>query len=129
MDRVKVMRIMEMFYPDVRQKHTITQMILITIHAVATLNGCCLIQPKDQWITELIADEYLGTSVNQVKNHDVFTKLFGDAMFTIPALTKAGFHSSKFGSQGHKVFRASRKCNSWISLDQFKQPLQTPTQG
>lgn len=102
MDRVKVMRIMEMFYPDVRQKHTITQMILITIHAVATLNGCCLIQPKDQWITELIADEYLGTSGNRVKNRDGFTELVGDIMFTIPALQTANFHRGK-STRAHRV--------------------------
>ncbi|CAB1323007.1 unnamed protein product [Coregonus sp. 'balchen'] len=63
-DRVKVMPIMAMFYPD----------------------------PKDQWITELIADEYLGTSGNRVKNRDGFTELVGDIMFTIPALQTANFH-------------------------------------
>uniref|UniRef100_A0A673W6W2 Carboxylic ester hydrolase n=1 Tax=Salmo trutta TaxID=8032 RepID=A0A673W6W2_SALTR len=63
-DRVKVMRSMEMFYPD----------------------------PKNQWITELIADEYLGTSGNRVKNRDGFTELVGDIMFTIPALQTANFH-------------------------------------
>uniref|UniRef100_A0A8K9XQI2 Carboxylesterase 2b n=1 Tax=Oncorhynchus mykiss TaxID=8022 RepID=A0A8K9XQI2_ONCMY len=63
-DRVKVMPMMAMFYPD----------------------------PKDQWITELIADEYLGTSGNRVKNRDGFTELLGDIMFTIPALQMANFH-------------------------------------
>ncbi|XP_029523644.2 neuroligin-1 isoform X1 [Oncorhynchus nerka] len=63
-DRVKVIPMMAMFYPD----------------------------PKDQWITELIADEYLGTSGNRVKNRDGFTELLGDIMFTIPALQTANFH-------------------------------------
>uniref|UniRef100_A0A4W5KFP6 Carboxylic ester hydrolase n=1 Tax=Hucho hucho TaxID=62062 RepID=A0A4W5KFP6_9TELE len=63
-DRVKVMPIMAMLYPD----------------------------PKDQWITELIADEYLGTSGSRVKNRDGFTELVGDIMFTIPALQTANFH-------------------------------------
>jgi hypothetical protein len=71
------------------------------MHDVATLNGLCLIQPKDQWITELIADEYLGTSGDRIKNRDGFIELVGDALFTIPALKTAGFHRGKLRSQGH----------------------------
>ncbi|KAJ8002984.1 hypothetical protein DPEC_G00164640 [Dallia pectoralis] len=49
-------------------------------------------ESKDQWITELIADEYMGTSGNRLKNRDGFTKLVGDIMFVIPALKTANFH-------------------------------------
>ncbi|KAL0968450.1 hypothetical protein UPYG_G00267000 [Umbra pygmaea] len=47
---------------------------------------------KDQWIYELIADEYLGTSGNRVKNRDGFAELVGDIVFTIPAIKTANFH-------------------------------------
>ncbi|CAB1323008.1 unnamed protein product [Coregonus sp. 'balchen'] len=36
---------------------------------VMPLLALCYPDPKDQWITELIADEYLGTSGDRIKNH------------------------------------------------------------
>ncbi|KAM6961338.1 cocaine esterase [Aplochiton taeniatus] len=46
----------------------------------------------DQWISELIADEYLGTSGDRIKIRDGFTQLVGDVMFIFPALNTANFH-------------------------------------
>ncbi|XP_071384688.1 cocaine esterase-like [Centroberyx affinis] len=48
--------------------------------------------PKDELIRELIADEYLGTSEDRVKNRDGFTELLGDLMFTFPAIKVANAH-------------------------------------
>ncbi|XP_034144425.1 fatty acyl-CoA hydrolase precursor, medium chain isoform X3 [Esox lucius] len=68
-DRDQAMPLLKLFYPD----------------------------PKDEWITELLADEYMGTSEDRIKNRDGFNELVGDAMFTIPALTTASFHRDAGG--------------------------------
>uniref|UniRef100_UPI003AAEE164 fatty acyl-CoA hydrolase precursor, medium chain-like n=1 Tax=Centroberyx gerrardi TaxID=166262 RepID=UPI003AAEE164 len=64
MDREDVMSTLAMFFPD----------------------------PKDELIRELIADEYLGTSEDRVKNRDGYTELLGDLMFTFPAIKVANAH-------------------------------------
>ncbi|KAM3861965.1 cocaine esterase-like [Diretmus argenteus] len=64
MDRESIMTTLTMFFPD----------------------------PKDELIRELLADEYLGTSGDRVKNRDGFTELIGDLLFTIPAIKTANAH-------------------------------------
>ncbi|XP_062317145.1 cocaine esterase isoform X2 [Osmerus eperlanus] len=49
--------------------------------------------PKDHWIAELVADEYLGTSGDRVKIRNGFTQLIGDFLFNIPAIKTANAHT------------------------------------
>ena len=39
-----------------------------------------------------MADEYIGTGEDRVKNRDGFTELIGDIIFTIPAIKVANAH-------------------------------------
>ncbi|KAM4618949.1 fatty acyl-CoA hydrolase precursor, medium chain [Polymixia lowei] len=64
MDREYIMNVLAMFYPD----------------------------PSDELFRELVADEYLGTSEDRIKNRDGFTELVGDLFFTIPAIKVANSH-------------------------------------
>ncbi|XP_074488425.1 fatty acyl-CoA hydrolase precursor, medium chain-like [Sebastes fasciatus] len=48
--------------------------------------------PEDAMFRELVADEYIGTGEDRVKNRDGFTELIGDMMFTIPAIKTANVH-------------------------------------
>ena len=56
------------------------------------------LQPKDHWITELVADEYLGTSGDRVKIRNGFTQLIGDFLFTVPAIKTANAHNGRLMS-------------------------------
>ncbi|XP_036431764.1 uncharacterized protein ces2b isoform X1 [Colossoma macropomum] len=47
---------------------------------------------KKQWINELIADEYLGSSADQIKIRDSYREMMADIIFNIPALKLAKFH-------------------------------------
>ncbi|KAL7858335.1 hypothetical protein AOLI_G00184370 [Acnodon oligacanthus] len=47
-----------------------------------------------QWINELIADEYLGSSADQIKIRDSYKEMMGDIIFNIPALKLAKFHKA-----------------------------------
>ncbi|XP_037624343.1 pyrethroid hydrolase Ces2e-like isoform X1 [Sebastes umbrosus] len=48
--------------------------------------------PEDAMFRDLVADEYIGTGEDRVKNRDGFTELIGDMMFTIPAIKTANAH-------------------------------------
>ncbi|KAL4624291.1 carboxylesterase 5A-like isoform X1 [Arapaima gigas] len=49
-------------------------------------------QSADQWINDLIADEYLGTSGDRVAIRDACVEMMGDLLFVIPAIETANFH-------------------------------------
>ncbi|KAG9352615.1 hypothetical protein JZ751_021029, partial [Albula glossodonta] len=51
-------------------------------------------RPKDTdpRITELILDEYLGTSGDRIANRDGYIELMGDLIFNIPAIRTANYH-------------------------------------
>ncbi|XP_071359110.1 cocaine esterase [Trachinotus anak] len=46
----------------------------------------------DPIIRDLIADEYMGTGEDRVKNRNAFTELLGDVLFNIPAIKTANAH-------------------------------------
>ncbi|XP_061578131.1 fatty acyl-CoA hydrolase precursor, medium chain-like [Cololabis saira] len=64
MDREHIVNIISMFYPD----------------------------PKDALTRDLIANEYIGTGEDRVRNRDGFTEVIGDMLFTIPAIGAANAH-------------------------------------
>ncbi|KAG9352614.1 hypothetical protein JZ751_021028 [Albula glossodonta] len=53
-----------------------------------------MFRPKDTdpRITELILDEYLGTSGDRIANRDGYIELMGDLIFNIPAIRTANYH-------------------------------------
>ncbi|KAI4888538.1 hypothetical protein NFI96_013034, partial [Prochilodus magdalenae] len=51
-------------------------------------------KPKSQRISELIVDEYLGSTVDQIKIRDSYKEMMADILFNIPALTLAKFHKA-----------------------------------
>ncbi|XP_062395033.1 carboxylesterase 5A-like [Sardina pilchardus] len=49
--------------------------------------------PKtEDWIIDLIVDEYLGSGENRIKNRDGFLELCGDILFIIPIIKLSNFH-------------------------------------
>ncbi|KAF3688977.1 Fatty acyl-CoA hydrolase precursor, medium chain [Channa argus] len=48
--------------------------------------------PKHAFMKDLMIDEYIGTGEDHVKNRDGFTEMFGDLLFTIPAIKTANYH-------------------------------------
>ncbi|CAI5664611.1 unnamed protein product [Oreochromis niloticus] len=48
--------------------------------------------PKEAFIRDVIADEYIGNGDDRVKNRDGFTEILGDLFFTIPAIKAANAH-------------------------------------
>ncbi|XP_054475695.1 fatty acyl-CoA hydrolase precursor, medium chain-like [Anoplopoma fimbria] len=48
--------------------------------------------PKDEILRDLMADEYIGSGEDRVKNRDGFTQMIGEMMFTIPAISTANAH-------------------------------------
>ena len=52
----------------------------------------CVCQLKDKPIRDLLEEEYLGTTEDRNEIRKVFTKLLGDMIFTIPAITTAKAH-------------------------------------
>uniref|UniRef100_A0AAR2J0J0 Carboxylic ester hydrolase n=1 Tax=Pygocentrus nattereri TaxID=42514 RepID=A0AAR2J0J0_PYGNA len=58
---------------------------------------CCpllYVKVKKQWINELIADEYLGSSADLIKIRDSYKEMMADIIFNIPALKLAKFHKA-----------------------------------
>ncbi|XP_017341304.1 carboxylesterase 1D isoform X1 [Ictalurus punctatus] len=49
-------------------------------------------EPQNQWINELVVEEYLGSSTDPIKIRDGYKEMMGDLIFTIPALTLAKAH-------------------------------------
>uniref|UniRef100_A0A668AU11 Uncharacterized LOC115361059 n=1 Tax=Myripristis murdjan TaxID=586833 RepID=A0A668AU11_9TELE len=47
---------------------------------------------KDRWKTDLLAEEYMGTSSDRQKIREGFSEVIGDVLFTIPALKTANSH-------------------------------------
>ncbi|XP_056307595.1 uncharacterized protein ces2b isoform X2 [Danio aesculapii] len=49
--------------------------------------------PKDRWIIDLVAKEYLGDTQDPIEIRDVYREMMGDVLFNIPALQLAKYHS------------------------------------
>ncbi|XP_066524222.1 uncharacterized protein [Hoplias malabaricus] len=50
--------------------------------------------PQKQWINELMADEYLGSTDDPITIRDSYREMMADLVFTIPALRLAKFHKA-----------------------------------
>uniref|UniRef100_I3KBD5 Carboxylic ester hydrolase n=1 Tax=Oreochromis niloticus TaxID=8128 RepID=I3KBD5_ORENI len=71
------------------------------LHAVPFMTGVnndeggwmlASVSPKEAFIRDVIADEYIGNGDDRVKNRDGFTEMLGDLFFTIPAIKAANAH-------------------------------------
>ena len=62
----------------------------------ALQNVLSMIQTEDQWKTELVADEYMGTSGDRLKVREGLAEVLGDVSFAIPAIKVANYHRGKF---------------------------------
>ncbi|TSK45832.1 Fatty acyl-CoA hydrolase precursor, medium chain [Bagarius yarrelli] len=59
--------------------------------------GYVILNPSDQWLYEIILNEYMGTTNNRTKIRDGFREMLGDFMFNIPARIVAKHHKD-FGA-------------------------------
>ncbi|KAK3526570.1 hypothetical protein QTP70_030708 [Hemibagrus guttatus] len=50
--------------------------------------------PHNQWINELVLEEYLGSTADPIKIRDAYKEMMGDMIFNIPALTLAKLHKA-----------------------------------
>ncbi|XP_016325035.1 fatty acyl-CoA hydrolase precursor, medium chain isoform X2 [Sinocyclocheilus anshuiensis] len=50
--------------------------------------------PRDRWIVDLVANEYLGDTRDPIQVRDIYREMMGDVMFNIPALQLAKYHSA-----------------------------------
>ncbi|KAG7324332.1 hypothetical protein KOW79_012348 [Hemibagrus wyckioides] len=50
--------------------------------------------PRNQWINELVIEEYVGSSADPIKIRDAYKEMMGDMIFNIPALTLAKLHKA-----------------------------------
>ncbi|XP_059392087.1 fatty acyl-CoA hydrolase precursor, medium chain-like [Carassius carassius] len=50
--------------------------------------------PRDRWIVDLVANEYLGDTRDPIQIRDIYREMMGDMMFNIPALQLAKYHSA-----------------------------------
>ncbi|XP_051980656.1 fatty acyl-CoA hydrolase precursor, medium chain-like [Xyrauchen texanus] len=50
--------------------------------------------PKDRWIIDLVANEYLGNTNDRIQIRDLYREMMGDVLFNIPALKLAKYHSA-----------------------------------
>ncbi|XP_016133188.1 uncharacterized protein ces2b [Sinocyclocheilus grahami] len=50
--------------------------------------------PRDRWIIDLVANEYLGDTRDPIQVRDIYREMMGDVMFNIPALQLAKYHSA-----------------------------------
>ncbi|RVE72032.1 hypothetical protein OJAV_G00057580, partial [Oryzias javanicus] len=64
MDREQIKNVVSMFYAD----------------------------PKEEYIRDLIVNEYTGSGEDRIKNRDAFTEMLGDLFFTIPAIKSVNAH-------------------------------------
>uniref|UniRef100_A0A3B4GAA5 Carboxylic ester hydrolase n=1 Tax=Pundamilia nyererei TaxID=303518 RepID=A0A3B4GAA5_9CICH len=67
------------------------------LHAVPFMTGVNndeggWILPKAAFISDVIADGYIGNGDDRVKNRDGYTEMLGDLFFTIPAIKAANAH-------------------------------------
>ncbi|KAL1247760.1 hypothetical protein QQF64_023136 [Cirrhinus molitorella] len=53
--------------------------------------------PRDRWIVDLVANEYLGDTSDPIQIRDIYREMMGDVMFNIPALQLAKYHSGIIG--------------------------------
>ncbi|CAM4735066.1 unnamed protein product [Leuciscus chuanchicus] len=49
--------------------------------------------PRDRWIIDLVANEYLGDTNDPIQIRDIYREMMGDVLFNIPALQLATYHS------------------------------------
>ncbi|XDV52674.1 hypothetical protein PO909_021368 [Leuciscus waleckii] len=49
--------------------------------------------PRDRWIIDLVANEYLGDTNDPIQIRDIYREMMGDVLFNIPALQLAKYHS------------------------------------
>ncbi|CAM4735060.1 unnamed protein product [Leuciscus chuanchicus] len=49
--------------------------------------------PRDRWIVDLVANEYLGDTNDPIQIRDIYREMMGDVLFNIPALQLAKYHS------------------------------------
>ncbi|XP_016321979.1 pyrethroid hydrolase Ces2e-like [Sinocyclocheilus anshuiensis] len=57
--------------------------------------------PRDRWIVDLVANEYLGDTRDPIQVRDIYREMMGDVMFNIPALQLAKYHSGETQSIIH----------------------------
>ncbi|XP_050959568.1 uncharacterized protein LOC127160965 isoform X2 [Labeo rohita] len=50
--------------------------------------------PRDRWIIDTVANEYLGVTSDPIKIRDIYREMMGDVMFNIPTLQLAKYHSA-----------------------------------
>ncbi|KAK7121238.1 hypothetical protein R3I93_022358 [Phoxinus phoxinus] len=50
--------------------------------------------PRDRWIVDLVANEYLGDTNDPIQIRDISREMMGDVIFNIPALQLAKYHSA-----------------------------------
>uniref|UniRef100_A0A3Q4GBF4 Carboxylic ester hydrolase n=1 Tax=Neolamprologus brichardi TaxID=32507 RepID=A0A3Q4GBF4_NEOBR len=71
------------------------------LHAVPFMTGVnndeggwmlASVSPKAAFISDVIADEYIGNGDDCLKNRDGYTEMLGDLFFTIPAIKAANAH-------------------------------------
>lgn len=53
-------------------------------------------QPRDRWIVDQVANEYLGDTRDPIQIRDIYREMMGDLMFNIPALQLAKYHSGDY---------------------------------
>ncbi|RXN20147.1 fatty acyl- hydrolase medium chain-like isoform X4 [Labeo rohita] len=56
--------------------------------------GYFLPEPRDRWIIDTVANEYLGVTSDPIKIRDIYREMMGDVMFNIPTLQLAKYHSA-----------------------------------
>ncbi|XDV52665.1 hypothetical protein PO909_021367 [Leuciscus waleckii] len=49
--------------------------------------------PRDRWIIDLVANEYLGDTNDPIQIRDIYREIMGDLIFNIPTLQLAKYHS------------------------------------
>ncbi|XP_056108139.1 fatty acyl-CoA hydrolase precursor, medium chain [Rhinichthys klamathensis goyatoka] len=50
--------------------------------------------PRDRWIIDLVANEYLGDTKDPIQIRDIYREMMGDVIFNIPTLQLAKYHSA-----------------------------------
>ena len=101
MDRGEVLPFLSMIFPDVRKTQPYTgslnryYMQINRYYISQARNVLSSLQPKDHWVAELVADEYLGTSGDRVEIRNGFTQMIGDVLFTVAAIKTANAHKGR----------------------------------
>ncbi len=77
---------------------------------------CYSHQPRDRWIVDLVANEYLGDTRDPVQVRDIYREMMGDMLFNIPALRLAKYHSGETVNYSFNHTRPLQLCEKKVSL-------------